>query len=597
MSMSVQMSQVHKTGTRSQNDDKRLCLVDDLKEVQVHIQFKPIRKSSSLKSKIIMPYAQDEVKKKKSASTRLKTKHSMLGKVSENLWKVALLMPFEAKYDFSSELASIWVFRTYFFRHDFARPRILAGQPQPDCCCNHGGQGKKQLQRCNRCRRFMFEEFFSGSYSFEKGVEPTTLLDKPNSQCTWVLAEVESRDSVVPLEVLLDEIKDLSMDDRRSKKKEMEERIMLSLWGRHDRYVNTVATRPTVNGKKPSSNVFHKSLSPVRRTFNQRTAPKNSVLKEKINTAKGNPQYILKDQRIFDSRCSRHMTRNKSFLIDYQEIERGFVAFGGSRKGVPPVVEGEGSGQPSEPQPPSLTTPPEQVLVVVSQPKKTHTPKRTKKGDDDRVVRAATIAASLEAKQESEVNTSRSEEDSMEHQDDLMNFIPLTPHDAPLSRGHTPGSDEGKPNINELMNICNKLSNRVLSLEQFKIAQDLVIKRLKKKVKRLEKQQRERTLEMKLFKIGTSKKKTLDKKNVSKQEMDESGETKVFGYTIAAKKDFNAAELVFTAGDAVNAASVIPNTSATSPSTTAAEDIFEDEMTTMTDTLMAIRRQDQEQPQ
>ncbi|GKA71682.1 reverse transcriptase domain-containing protein [Tanacetum coccineum] len=38
MSMSVQKSQVHKTATRSQDDDKRLCLVDDLKEVQDHIQ-------------------------------------------------------------------------------------------------------------------------------------------------------------------------------------------------------------------------------------------------------------------------------------------------------------------------------------------------------------------------------------------------------------------------------------------------------------------------------------------------------------------------------------------------------------------------------
>ncbi|GJX10171.1 retrovirus-related pol polyprotein from transposon TNT 1-94, partial [Tanacetum coccineum] len=31
--------------------------------------------------------------------------------------------------------------------------------------------------------------------------------------------------------------------------------------------------------------------------------------------------------------CSRHMTRNKSFLIDYQEIDGGFVAFRGSPKG------------------------------------------------------------------------------------------------------------------------------------------------------------------------------------------------------------------------------------------------------------------------
>ncbi|GKA95541.1 putative ribonuclease H-like domain-containing protein [Tanacetum coccineum] len=46
----------------------------------------------------------------------------------------------------------------------------------------------------------------------------------------------------------------------------------------------------------------------------------------------GNPQYTLQDQGIFDSGCSRHMTGNKSFLTDYQEIDGGFVAFGGSPK-------------------------------------------------------------------------------------------------------------------------------------------------------------------------------------------------------------------------------------------------------------------------
>nr|GEV83825.1 reverse transcriptase domain-containing protein [Tanacetum cinerariifolium] len=122
------------------------------------------------------------------------------------------------------------------------------------------------------------------------------------------------------------------------------------------RYVNIATTRPTVNGAKSSLNVFHKSHSSVRRTFNQRTTPKNSDLKETINTAKrptgnvidhiskdsgsymlkrfnnGNPQYTLQDQEIFDSGCSRHMTGNKSFLTDYQDIDGGFFAFGGSPK-------------------------------------------------------------------------------------------------------------------------------------------------------------------------------------------------------------------------------------------------------------------------
>ncbi|GJT39087.1 putative ribonuclease H-like domain-containing protein [Tanacetum coccineum] len=96
------------------------------------------------------------------------------------------------------------------------------------------------------------------------------------------------------------------------------------------RYVNIVASRPTVYGAKPSSNVFHKSHSPVKRTFNQRTTTKNS---EKVNTAKGNPQHALKNQGIVDSGCSRHMTGNKAYLSDYQEINGGFVAFRGSSKG------------------------------------------------------------------------------------------------------------------------------------------------------------------------------------------------------------------------------------------------------------------------
>nr|GEW03897.1 retrotransposon protein, putative, unclassified [Tanacetum cinerariifolium] len=142
-------------------------------------------------------------------------------------------------------------------------------------------------------------------------------------------------------------------------------------------------------------------------------------------------------------------------------------------------------------------------------------------------------------------------EDMMEHKLELMYLVPQSPHDSPLSGCHTPGSDE-----------------------------DLVIQRFLKKVNRLEKKQRERTPGMKLFKIGTSNKKTLDKENVSKKERDESnkteelnlsnkgsGETEVVDYTTTAEKDVNVDEPVSTTGDAVNAASVIPVVSVVGPST------------------------------
>ncbi|GJW73174.1 ribonuclease H-like domain-containing protein [Tanacetum coccineum] len=38
-------------------------------------------------------------------------------------------------------------------------------------------------------------------------------------------------------------------------------------------------------------------------------------------------QLELQEKEVIDSGCSRHMTRNKSYLSDYREIDGGFVAF------------------------------------------------------------------------------------------------------------------------------------------------------------------------------------------------------------------------------------------------------------------------------
>ncbi|GJT16982.1 hypothetical protein Tco_0875688 [Tanacetum coccineum] len=53
-------------------------------------------------------------------------------------------------------------------------------------------------------------------------------------------------------------------------------------------YVNTAASRPTMNGVKPSSNVFHKAHSLLRRPFNQKSAVKTNNFNEKAYTAKFN---------------------------------------------------------------------------------------------------------------------------------------------------------------------------------------------------------------------------------------------------------------------------------------------------------------------
>ncbi|GJY28357.1 hypothetical protein Tco_0404124 [Tanacetum coccineum] len=128
------------------------------------------------------------------------------------------------------------------------------------------------------------------------------------------------------------------------------------------RPINTATHTNKVNVSKLKTNAFHKSHSPIRRSFYKIIAPNTRILNEKVNTVRvngvntagqtivstvkgtgvtavkasaGNPQQALKNKGIFDSGCSRHMTGNKDFLTDYQDIDGGFVAFGGSARGGP----------------------------------------------------------------------------------------------------------------------------------------------------------------------------------------------------------------------------------------------------------------------
>ncbi|GJS45271.1 putative ribonuclease H-like domain-containing protein [Tanacetum coccineum] len=52
-----------------------------------------------------------------------------------------------------------------------------------------------------------------------------------------------------------------------------------------------------------------------------------------LSNVQGNLQMDLQEQGVIDSGCLRHMTRNMSYLIDYEEIDEGYVAFGGNPKG------------------------------------------------------------------------------------------------------------------------------------------------------------------------------------------------------------------------------------------------------------------------
>ncbi|GKB08183.1 putative ribonuclease H-like domain-containing protein [Tanacetum coccineum] len=94
------------------------------------------------------------------------------------------------------------------------------------------------------------------------------------------------------------------------------------------RKVHTV--KPIMNNVRPKT-VIHKTYSPIRRPFNRTTTPRTNFSNQKVNTSKDNPQRALKNKGIVDSECSRHMTGNKAYLVEYQDYNGGPVAFGGSK--------------------------------------------------------------------------------------------------------------------------------------------------------------------------------------------------------------------------------------------------------------------------
>nr|GEY52255.1 hypothetical protein [Tanacetum cinerariifolium] len=113
------------------------------------------------------------------------------------------------------------------------------------------------------------------------------------------------------------------------------------------RPVTTVVLPPHVTRPRPAKTVVTKPHSPPRRNINRRPSPKPSNFLPKVTTVKapkvnavkgvqgnwGNPQHALKDKGVIDSRCSRHMIGNMSYLSDFEEINGGYVVFGRNPKG------------------------------------------------------------------------------------------------------------------------------------------------------------------------------------------------------------------------------------------------------------------------
>ncbi|GJZ72430.1 putative ribonuclease H-like domain-containing protein [Tanacetum coccineum] len=153
------------------------------------------------------------------------------------------------------------------------------------------------------------------------------------------------------------------------------------------RQVKTAHTKKTMNSARPMTNVFNKAHSTIRRPINNKTSNKKSNFNQKVNTVKdknvnaarpkgvvnaARPKAVLnavKGNQVNSSKAStcwvwkpktkvldhvskhnsasitlkkfdyidaqgksKHMTGNMSYLTDFEEIDRGYVAFGGNPK-------------------------------------------------------------------------------------------------------------------------------------------------------------------------------------------------------------------------------------------------------------------------
>ncbi|GJX27208.1 putative ribonuclease H-like domain-containing protein [Tanacetum coccineum] len=114
------------------------------------------------------------------------------------------------------------------------------------------------------------------------------------------------------------------------------------------RQVNAAHSKTTVNAARLMSYLSKITHSTVKRPIHKNTTFKNSNINQRVNIVRGknfntarpkavvnagNPQMDLQDQGVIDSECSRHMTWDMSYLTNYEEIDGGYVAFGGNPKG------------------------------------------------------------------------------------------------------------------------------------------------------------------------------------------------------------------------------------------------------------------------
>ncbi|GJV89030.1 putative ribonuclease H-like domain-containing protein [Tanacetum coccineum] len=306
--------------------------------------------------------------------------------------KFDLVLADEDEYVFSKSVTSVPNVATSKVKTSESKPKFVGEQIIENWISDSEDENETEFKSKQRKPSFAKVEFIKSNEHVKIPRESVDkkMVEKPvwnnasmvNHQNSQRLTHPHPKGNFVPKAVLMKSgYKTLNTARQNSSK--------AALSVNTARPINIAYPRPTVNCARPSSNVFNRAHSHVRRPFNKFTTDKNSNFKEKVNTVKGNittirpkavvsdnkgheanavkasacwvwrpkqnvldhvsrhngasmnfkrfdygnPQLELKEKGVINSRCSRHMAGNKSYLSNYEEIDGGFVAFGGSTKG------------------------------------------------------------------------------------------------------------------------------------------------------------------------------------------------------------------------------------------------------------------------
>ncbi|GJX92851.1 hypothetical protein Tco_0347437 [Tanacetum coccineum] len=268
------------------------------------------------------------------------------------------------------------------------------------------------------------------------------------------------------------------------------------------------SVRSIVNDVKPRP-IFNKTHSPIRRLFNRTTTTKTDFSNQKVNTPRDKAVSVVGGIRETAVKTSddpqqtlkakwqgmiRNLDAKKQFLMYprfvqvflnnqlsnlpapldnlpipvltkkvFTNMAKQGLHFSGHVTPLFPKIlaqavvdEGEGSTQPTEPQPTPFPTQPS----IGDQPPVTESSYRPDTTQYPRV--------------------------NLEGTDGSQGDHVQIPHNSPLSGGHISDRSEGGLNLDELLVLCTNLSNRVLALETSKDAQAVEILKLKTRIKKLE---------------------------------------------------------------------------------------------------------------